>query len=238
MFYLCKLVDSIFLNLVNGGRIYKTTTHLVNNNYIKYYRLPNAIQIQPGDEIKTTCIFKSINKKKTTFMGRGTSEEMCFGFLEVYPNDNLRSRSCVNWRSLSMTKLNSRKEPYPYECKTYDFLNFTHPETAPLFQKLKENCKPLSWCLKECKEVVKEVRKHPCMEGDMGKFTRAVAINRFYGDIPLFMSLIQSCDLELLEEKLQNQMVKDDGRSGSSIFHLRFYEVVSLFLFVSFILLC
>jgi hypothetical protein len=170
-------------------------------------------------------------------MGRGTSDEMCFGFLEVYPSNNLGSRSCVNWRGLSMTKLYSKKDPYPYDCKPGEFLNVSHPETAPLFEKVKNNCRSLSWCLEECKEVVKEIREHPCMKGDIGEFTRAVATVKFDGDTAMFISMIQSCDVELLREKLLSEMASDDGKSGSRTFHMRYYELILLFLFVSSILL-
>lgn len=174
------------------------------------------LEIQPGDEIKTTCVFQSKNKKKTTFSGRGTSDEMCLGFMVVFPAENLLSRTCTTWRSLSLTKL--YRDLNPYGCNITNFFNLSHPDTRPLLEKLENNCKPFSICLEECKEVVKEVRKHPCLSGDVGKYIVHRATKMFNGDFPRFLSLLQSCDVQMLKDKqvLQRLNSESDKNGNSS----------------------
>lgn len=192
------------------------------------------LEIQPGDEIKTTCVFKSKNKKKTTFSGRGTSDEMCLGFMVVFPAENLLSRTCTTWKSLSLTKL--YRDLNPYGCNITNFFNLSHPDTRPLLEKLENNCKPFSICLEECKEVVKEVRKHPCLSGDVGKYIVHRATQMFNGDFPRFLSLLQSCDVEMLKDK-QVQRLTSNNESSGSVSPRRHLELIVSFLCVTLILL-
>ncbi|XP_062607821.1 uncharacterized protein LOC134269632 [Saccostrea cucullata] len=223
-----------YIELFRNGEKVQSITNESTYSYDRptFHPLPEPMKVHPGDEIKTTCVFKTTNKKKTTFMGRGTNEEMCFGFLEVYPAKNLRSRACVNWRSLSMAKL-SRENPYG--CNLDVFFNYTEPH----FIKVKENCRPLSKCLEECKEVVKEIREHPCMKGDMQEYTKAKARDEYQWysyDALNFMSRIQSCDLEFLKDDQQlviQKMVSDKASSGTKL-QMKLLNLISSFLFAAF----
>lgn len=49
--------------------------------------------IRDGDELKTTCIFNSETRTRTTNFGDATSDEMCLAFFTYYPKENLRSGS-------------------------------------------------------------------------------------------------------------------------------------------------
>ncbi len=53
------------------------------NNQIYYPQEP-AIQIMPGDILRTTCNYENKTGQQVTF-GEGTGDEMCFDFAIVYP---------------------------------------------------------------------------------------------------------------------------------------------------------
>ena len=44
-----------------------------------------AVELQPGDELRTTCKYDTTKRKETTYYGDGTYDEMCFGFVDYYP---------------------------------------------------------------------------------------------------------------------------------------------------------
>lgn len=118
----------------------------------------------------------------------------------------------------------------------YELFNLSHPDTRPLLEKLENNCKPFSICLEECKEVVKEVRKHPCLSGDVGKYIVHRATKMFNGDFPRFLSLLQSCDVEMLKDK-QVQRLTNNNESSGSVSPRRHLELIVSFLCVTLILL-
>ncbi|XP_067932935.1 DBH-like monooxygenase protein 2 [Watersipora subatra] len=54
------------------------------------------IPLLKGDEVKTICTYKSTSKDEITQYGEGTSDEMCYGFMNYYPSENGPSE-CVAW---------------------------------------------------------------------------------------------------------------------------------------------
>ena len=57
-----------------------------------------AVDLRPGDVLKTTCVFDSTKRQKTTYMGEGTYDEMCFGFLRYYPKfERKRQNLCLSF---------------------------------------------------------------------------------------------------------------------------------------------
>ena len=55
-----------------------------------------AVELQPGDELRTTCKYDTKNQKNATYYGDGTYDEMCFGFIGYYPKTNL-DQLCISY---------------------------------------------------------------------------------------------------------------------------------------------
>lgn len=68
----------------------------------RLFRYENAIEVRPGDEIKTTCIYNSTTRDITTRAGMGYNDEMCFGFLTFYPKSAVTSGAtlCTAWKTI------------------------------------------------------------------------------------------------------------------------------------------
>jgi hypothetical protein len=47
------------------------------------------VEILPGDEIRTKCVYNTTSKNATTRFGWGAQQEMCFAFLTFYPVENV-----------------------------------------------------------------------------------------------------------------------------------------------------
>jgi hypothetical protein len=63
------------------------------------------------------------------------------------------------------------------------------------------NCRPFGNCLPECIPVAKEVRQHPCLQGDIGHLTK-LYYRRYmdlydYNDAALFLAALDSCKTEV-----------------------------------------
>ncbi len=55
------------------------------------------VVFHPGDQLKTTCIYDTTSRNKTTLYGDGTFDEMCFGFVNYYPKLKIRPDLCVSY---------------------------------------------------------------------------------------------------------------------------------------------
>lgn len=162
------------------------------------YRYTTAIEVMPGDEIVTSCTFKSLSRSKTTFYGDATSDEMCFGFLAYYPADNLHLPICTAWKEISTCGWSSGKHK---GCDINDFLNSTHSNTAATLKLVKDNCKAFGNCLKECKPVLKKLfKEHPCLKGDVYDLIRDQARRLANLELIDFIASLDSCELELLSD--------------------------------------
>jgi hypothetical protein len=82
------------------------------------YRYSDPLVLHPGDVIRTNCHFASRNKLTTTFFGEATQDEMCFGFLDFYPKENIQSLArCVQYRgkSIFITQILLISFPFPWK---------------------------------------------------------------------------------------------------------------------------
>ena len=59
------------------------------------YSYENPLVVLPGDELKMTCEFSSMNRRHTTKYGPGSHEEMCFGLITYFPKQAWIPRSLV-----------------------------------------------------------------------------------------------------------------------------------------------
>ena len=62
-------------------------------SYYTVFSYDEPIVIQPGDDIQTTCVYRSEDRTEMVYFGDGTQEEMCFAFLLYYPKENAASAS-------------------------------------------------------------------------------------------------------------------------------------------------
>ncbi|XP_045188021.1 uncharacterized protein LOC123545778 [Mercenaria mercenaria] len=160
----------------------------------------DPVMIQPGDELKTTCIYSSKTRTTTTKFGDATSDEMCLAFFTYYPKENLRTGMCVSWKSLSHCE--TRHKDVVRGCEIRKMLNLLDPDTIKVYGKVNELCDP-GECHKECFDYVKELKQHPCFSGDVGKLLRSFSTGK--GTVGLEMvawfARLDSCDVELMKEK-------------------------------------
>ncbi|KAL3870617.1 hypothetical protein ACJMK2_038665 [Sinanodonta woodiana] len=165
------------------------------------YRYDSPIEVRPGDELKTTCVFKSTSRFKTTTFGQDTSKEMCFGFLTFYPKNHFPIPFCNQWKSISTCDM---QKDVIQGCRHKDIFNMSIPESSAIYKSVMDNCASLGNCQNECLAVVKEIRKHQCFQGDMDKYMRMIAVSpgepNAKNAILAFYAALDSCNVELALE--------------------------------------
>ncbi|KAK3580056.1 hypothetical protein CHS0354_001009 [Potamilus streckersoni] len=186
----------------NGSKVQNVTfdeKYMYDNPVI--YRFDNPIEVRPGDELRTTCIFKSTSRYKTTTYGMDTSKEMCLAIIAYYPKDNFALATCHQWNSISTCDW---EKDVIQGCRHKDILNITIPESAAIYRSVTENCAPLGKCQKECVGIVKETKQHPCFQGDMDKLQRMKAVTTqdpaLKNKLMDFFAALDSCNFELALE--------------------------------------
>ncbi len=72
-------------------------TALPHDNELDFFRFEKSIVIQPGDELRMICIYKTKHQEKTVFYGNGVQDEMCYGHLAYYPVLETGDDSCSSF---------------------------------------------------------------------------------------------------------------------------------------------
>ncbi|CAL1525882.1 unnamed protein product [Lymnaea stagnalis] len=162
--------------LGRGGRVelYRNGSKVTDLTYDEVYSYDSPvshihdppIQVLPGDEIRSTCVFNSMSSKRYIYFGESTQEEMCVMFLTVYPARAVRStNNCVQVGPVTTC---DRLAGRPVQgCDWMTFVNMKSPASAALLQKLRDSCSLDGMCRPECKLVHDEIAQHPCMKGDV-----------------------------------------------------------------------
>ncbi|KAL3877125.1 hypothetical protein ACJMK2_034878 [Sinanodonta woodiana] len=202
----------------NGTKIQNVTyddNYMYDNPVI--YRFDNhPIEVRPGDELRTTCVFKSTSRYKTTTFGWDTSKEMCLAIIAYYPKDNFTLATCHQWNSVSTCDW---QKDVIQGCRYKDILNISIPESAAIYKSVMENCASLGNCQKECVGIVKETKKHPCFQGDMDKLQRMKAVTTqdpaLKNKLMDFFAALDSCDVDIALEAAGSNDLKPSSIASS-----------------------
>ena len=155
------------IEIFRNGRLYEKVTDeefYSYDNPIQHDKEP-FLELLPGDEIRTTCVFNSMSSKRWTYWGEGTFDEMCFGFLTVFPKDAfVQDASCSSFGPLDECDLKAGK-PIG-ECNWGQFTNPADPQTYKWWSEVEKSCNTNGFCRPECREIATVVKNHPCMKGD------------------------------------------------------------------------
>ncbi|KAL3870612.1 hypothetical protein ACJMK2_038660 [Sinanodonta woodiana] len=168
----------------------------------KIYQFKNAVEVRPGDELKTTCVFKSTFRSKTTVFGLGTSDEMCYSFIMYYPAENVLIKKCTQWEDISTCDHDTARNGTIRGCPTNTIFDIRIPEHAEIYHSVMENCDIIGiYCREECKRVVMRIRKHPCFNGTVDKWIRNHLAELSIPEVPVnitdFYNALDSCDVDL-----------------------------------------
>lgn len=138
-----------------------------------------AIEFRPGDELKTTCHFKTTSKDTTTYYGDATDDEMCFGFITYYPAMP-SFNGCNEWGETPMCTAPGEG----VNMQTFGDCDFAFFETmAEYLTPLYSVCDASGQtCYPDCKTKWEELKNgEPCLRGDPYTFMMW-AVEKYFGE--------------------------------------------------------
>ncbi|RUS91460.1 hypothetical protein EGW08_000784 [Elysia chlorotica] len=125
-----------------------------------------ALDLLPGDEIRTTCVYNAMNSPRHVFYGKATNDEMCFGFLFAYPKDAFAFNYCGTFGELDICDMYTGKkiQTSKGECDWGAFTHFDDNYKPWWIADTKDVCRNDGYCRDECREVIERLMKEePCM---------------------------------------------------------------------------
>jgi hypothetical protein len=88
-------IEATHINCIVFGE-YVISLH--NNFSYFYFRESSPVEVLPGDELRTTCVYDTTSKNETTRFGWDAQQEMCFALLTFYPVENVQTDlNCYSW---------------------------------------------------------------------------------------------------------------------------------------------
>ncbi|XP_041370971.1 uncharacterized protein LOC121384577 [Gigantopelta aegis] len=178
------------------------------------------VEIQLGDHLKTTCVFRSLSKNKTTYWGFGSYEEMCFGLLTVYPKHNIIN-DCVSWKNISFCDFTNM-----YSACTNNSIAGSTDYAVAIRKKVLDNCNVFGGCRSECPAVLADVRKEPCLAGELGEYSLMEMSRSRNMDLMKFAFAMRSCDCP------RDQSFEHVVPNSGATFRALVFSVLSLAAFV------
>lgn len=87
----------IYSKVIRNGKevSYITYGKYYDFNYQYTNFLASPITILPGDEIKVTCVYNTMDRTSFTYGGESTHDEMCLDFLWYYPRSSTNLALCL-----------------------------------------------------------------------------------------------------------------------------------------------
>lgn len=138
-----------------------------------------GIEMWPGDELKMSCTFNTMDKTEFVYYGDATSDEMCFSFISYYPKLNFNE--CLQVGSYDFC---TAEDDIVNGCDTWNFDNL------PVVNELYTKCATDS-CTPECLKLFSE-NPPPCLRSNA-----KLLLEVFSQDDIEFQRLMRSCDLEI-----------------------------------------
>jgi hypothetical protein len=175
------------------------------------YNIPEIVsfdkphEFRAGDEIKVKCVYSSIGKNKTTTYGEGTMDEMCFGFITVYPavpGFDFCSEF-VNVSQCSMPQYNIYAEN---GCKD--------PPFTDLLKLVGQQCN--GNCSRVCQGVIAAIKSTGCLDGSIGAFIRHYWA-MFSAGLGEVFAVIDQCSAAVVVDNVRGGNCQNNTTGGSNI---------------------
>ncbi|XP_060604716.1 uncharacterized protein LOC132757452 isoform X2 [Ruditapes philippinarum] len=222
--------------LVIGSGAGSRVVSLGNDEIYNYddpilHEFVDGVIVSPGDELKTTCVYKSTSRHNMTYFGDDTDDEMCFSFLTYFPAENSHT-SCLS--------VGQRAQCAAKDGDTCDRsrLDPQNPELLIMMVNIQKFCTP-GLCRNECMVYVREMQKDPCFEElTLDLRPHLIRIKDFDYHLNVIFAALDSCNTELLMEKMAKHVCKNGWLDMSHAADRKWQHVVYLEItFISLILL-
>uniref|UniRef100_A0A2C9K6P8 DOMON domain-containing protein n=1 Tax=Biomphalaria glabrata TaxID=6526 RepID=A0A2C9K6P8_BIOGL len=183
-----------------------------NTPFTQDYEVP--VKVLPGDEIVTRCVYNTESSNDYVYYGDATSDEMCYGYLTMYPKSALRSaqQNCVATSTLSACEL---AQGVTYNgCDWKTLIRPNNADVKKIKNDLYENCDLGETCSQECKDIIRTLTD-PCFQEDNIIFVRS--LEAITEDVFEIIQHLQWCPVTTTHNgPSHNAVVYDDSNTNYS----------------------
>lgn len=103
---------------------------------------------------------------------------MCFGFITYYPVQDIQLPYCTTWKTVEKCKRYLPQFGGIVDgCKWKEFLSSTNEYLSYIVLEIAMHCHQS--CSFNCTETVTTLRKHRCLQGDLGDFMIHKLIHKY-----------------------------------------------------------
>ncbi|XP_060076206.1 uncharacterized protein LOC132555864 [Ylistrum balloti] len=152
------------VELVRNGEVVDLITEEDAFSYDdpKAYWHQTPIQVLPGDSLRMSCVYNSMNMQGNVSWGFGETDEICLATLFYYPKESWETTSCTSFRSIPLCKLETTG--IVNDCDFNRFFGTLRRDfqTAAVLA----NCTVRRMCNDDCHSLAKAAQSHPCLKGD------------------------------------------------------------------------
>ncbi|XP_046576525.1 tyramine beta-hydroxylase-like [Haliotis rubra] len=180
----------LFRNGQSMRKVIDDPTYSYDNPQLKVYS--NPIEMRQGDSLKTTCVYRSVSKTRTTMYGEGSYDEMCYGLFSYFPKQNM-SGSCTTWKNFDLCQFEN-EDHIINGCDIPMFENLTSPEMRAIVNEVMDSCNHYGSCRPECPAVLDRLNKHPCLQGELGELLLYGFAGGHDSEKIKFAHALRSCD--------------------------------------------
>jgi hypothetical protein len=151
------------IQLIRAGEAPLTIVenHSYDFNHPEIVTFDKHHEFRAGDEIKVKCAYSSLGKNKTTTYGEGTYDEMCFGFITMYPAVPSFDL-CSEFDNASQCSLPQYNIYTENGCEDLPFTD--------LLKLVAQQCD--GNCSRVCQGLISAIKSTGCLEGSIGGFIR------------------------------------------------------------------
>jgi len=135
------------------------TDNSYDYNSPKQNNFEKPIEFHAGDEFKVTCVYQSLTRNTTTMFGEGTQDEMCFGFITMYPAAP-NFDQCIQWMDLPQCSVTGFDIYRGCDMASFNVISVT---AAKICDKN---------CSLACMTLLQGMTRTGCLDGQVGLFIK------------------------------------------------------------------
>ncbi|KAJ8322142.1 hypothetical protein KUTeg_000613 [Tegillarca granosa] len=126
-------------------------------------KFKEPLRVYPGDTLKTTCEYNSMNRSKPVPSGFSSYEEMCAAVLTYYPKEAWKSKICASYKNIPLCTVWTTGKIKDCDIEQFRKMAKFYRSFTPVLT----NCAKTGKCSSTCLMATKVARKHRCMKGEM-----------------------------------------------------------------------
>lgn len=166
-----------------------------------FIRYTTPVPVLPGDMLKLTCEYNTMNERNEVTWGMGPNQELCKTILIYYPKENWDDHHCESFKNIPLCALEIGESVFG--CTYTGFMKAL--VSNPLYDMAK--CAQSATCTDKCLQQTRAARGTHCLSGDMYELWKLMARSLKNENLVTLYKALVTCEerytTSLFEERSQ-----------------------------------